>query len=103
MFVLGRFRIGAMRLIAIRPRESEGRGGMSEETSYIAIPHCAYATMADALQHSVIDKGASKTTRKAAFSALVALVNVGLLRDTSTNSQAQNGVATPRRGCAPKD
>jgi hypothetical protein len=75
-----------MRLITVRPREWEGQEGMSEDPSFIAIPHCAYAAMVDALQHAVIDKGASKTTRKAAFSALVALVNVGLISDTSTNS-----------------
>jgi hypothetical protein len=75
-----------MRLITVRPRDWDGQGGMSEDSSFTAIPDRAYAAMVDALQHAVIDKGASKPTRKASFSALVALVNVGEIRDTSTNS-----------------
>jgi hypothetical protein len=43
-----------------------------------AIPRHAYAAMIDAVECAVIDKGASKATRQAAFSALLALVDAGL-------------------------
>jgi hypothetical protein len=33
----------------------------------------------DAVQRAVLDKGASKATRKAAFSAILALVDAGLI------------------------
>jgi hypothetical protein len=51
-----------------------------------------YVAIVDAVQRAVIDKGASKATRKAAFSALLALVEAGLLiGDTSTSSPARDG------------
>jgi hypothetical protein len=64
---------------------------MSEDRSNITIPRHACTAMIDAVQCAVIDKGASKTTRKAAFAALVALVDAGLIVDTSTSSPAEDG------------
>jgi hypothetical protein len=64
---------------------------MSDDRSTITIPHRAYAAMADAVQCAVIDKGASKATRKAAFSALLALADAELIRDTSISSPAADG------------
>lgn len=40
--------------------------------------HACTAIM-DAVQRTVVDRGASKATRKSAFSALLALVDAGLL------------------------
>jgi hypothetical protein len=64
---------------------------MSDDRSTITIHRHAYAAMIDAVECAVIDKGASKATRKAAFSALLALVDAGLIRDTSTSSPAGDG------------
>jgi hypothetical protein len=64
---------------------------MSDDRSTITIPRHAYAAMVDAVQCAVIDKGASKATRKAAFSALLALADAKLIRDTSTGSPAADG------------
>jgi hypothetical protein len=69
---------------------------MSEDRSTITIPRHAYAAMIDAVEYAVIDKGASRATRKAAFSALLALVDAGLIKDTSTSSPAVDG-----KGSAP--
>jgi hypothetical protein len=77
-------------LIAVRPRKWEGQE-MSEDRSTITVPRNAYAAMIDSVQHAVIDKGASGATRKAAFSALLALADAGLIRDTSTSLPAVGG------------
>jgi hypothetical protein len=61
---------------------------MSDDRTTTTIPRHAFVAMVDAVERAVIDKGASQATRKAAFSALLALVDVGLIRDTSTNSPA---------------
>jgi len=61
---------------------------MSDDRSTITIPRHGYAAMIDAVQCAVVDRGASKATRKAAFSALLALVDAGLIIDTSTGSPA---------------
>ena len=51
-----------------------------------------YVAIVDAVQRAVTDKGAHKATHKAAFSALLALVEAGLLiADTSTSSPARDG------------
>ena len=47
---------------------------MSDDRSTVTIPLYGYV---DAVQCAVIDKRASKATRKAAFSALLALVDAG--------------------------
>jgi hypothetical protein len=57
---------------------------MSDDRSMVTIPHHAFAAMVDTVQRAVIDKGASKATRMAAFTAVLALVDAGLIRDTST-------------------
>jgi hypothetical protein len=64
---------------------------MGDERSTITIPRHAYTAMADAVQHAIIDKGASKATRKAAFSALLALVDAGLIRSKPTTWPAEDG------------
>ena len=69
---------------------------MSDDRSTISIPCEGFATIVDAVQRGVIDRGASKATRKAAFSALLALVEAGLsIGDTSISSPAadRNGPA----------
>jgi hypothetical protein len=64
---------------------------MSDDRPTITIPRHAFAAMADAVQRAVIDKGASNATRKAAFSALLALAEAELIRDTSASSPAADG------------
>jgi len=60
---------------------------MSDDRTLITIPRSSCAAILDAVQRAIIDKGASKATRKAAFSALLALVEAGLvIGDTSTIS-----------------
>jgi hypothetical protein len=59
---------------------------MSDDCIITLSPHATTAIM-DAIQRAIIDKGASKATRKAAFSALLALVDAGLINgNMSTNS-----------------
>jgi len=43
---------------------------MSDDRSTVTIPHHGFAVIVDAVQRAVLDKGASKATRKAAFSAI---------------------------------
>ena len=66
---------------------------MSDDRSIITIPRHAFAAVVDAVQRAVIDKGASKATRKAAFSTLLVLLDAGLVRDTSMTPPAadENG------------
>ena len=67
---------------------------MNDDRSAITIPHHGFAVIVDAVQRAVIDKGASKATRKAAFSAILALVDAGLvIGETSTSSPAKDDVA----------
>lgn len=66
---------------------------MSDDRTGITVPRSAYASMTDAMQRAVVDRGASKATRKAAFSALLALVDAGLIRDTSSAPTAGDGIA----------
>ncbi len=67
---------------------------MSDDRSTITIPHHGFAAIVDAVQRAVIDKGASKATRKAAFSALLALVDAGLIiGETSPSSPAREDAA----------
>jgi hypothetical protein len=74
---------------------------MSDDRASITVPRNAYTAITDAMQRAVVDRGASKATRKAAFSALLALVDAGLIRDTSAGSLAvDDGIAsgpTPSR------
>lgn len=69
---------------------------MSDHRSVITLPPDAFTMIMDAIQRAIVDKGASKATRKAAFSALLALVDAGLIVGVaSTNSPAsdETGVA----------
>jgi hypothetical protein len=64
---------------------------MSDDHTIITLPPNATTAIMDAVQRAIIDKGASKATRKAAFSALLAFVDAGLMKgDTSTNSPARD-------------
>jgi hypothetical protein len=57
----------------------------------ITMPDDCYAAVLDAIQRAVIDKCASKATRKAAFSALLALVEPGgKAGETSVSSAARD-------------
>jgi hypothetical protein len=71
-----------------------GLWSMSDDRASITVPRNAYAAITDAMQRAVVDRGASKATRKAAFSALLALVDAGLIRDSSAGSPAADGIAT---------
>lgn len=57
-------------------RSWEGRA-MGNNRVAITIPADGYAAILDAVQRAVIDRYASKATRKAAFSALLALIEAG--------------------------
>ncbi len=64
---------------------------MSDNRTIITLPPYATNAIMDAVQRAIIDKGASKATRKAAFSALLALVDAGLIKGSvSANSPARN-------------
>jgi hypothetical protein len=55
------------------------------------LPENCYAAVLDAVQRAIIDKRASKATRKAAFSALLALVEArGEAGETSLSSAARD-------------
>ena len=65
---------------------------MSDDRSTVTIHRHGYAAIVDAVQCAVIDKRASKATRKAAFSALLALVDAGLIiGDTSSSPPPSDG------------
>lgn len=55
---------------------------MSHDRAVITLSANVTATIMDAVQRAIIDKGASRATRKAAFSALIALADAGLLKGT---------------------
>ena len=57
----------------------EGRKAMGDDRSVVTLSPHATTAIVDAIQRAIIDKGASKATRKAAFSALLALVDAGLI------------------------
>jgi hypothetical protein len=63
----------------------------------ITMPDECYAAVLDAVQRTVTDKCASKATRKAAFSALLALIDAGgVPGETSVRSAARN-MSTPEQ------
>lgn len=62
--------------------QAEGQKAMSDARSIITLPPQATTAIMDAVQRAIVDKGASKATRKAAFSALLALVDAGLINGT---------------------
>jgi hypothetical protein len=59
------------------------------------MPDDCYAAVLDAVQCAVIDKRASKATRKAAFSALLALVEAGGEAGETSLSSAAKDRSTP--------
>jgi hypothetical protein len=74
---------------SIWPQE-EGQRIMSDDRSIITLPPQATTAIVDAVERATIDKGASKATRKAAFFALMALADAGLIKgSTSANSSAR--------------
>jgi hypothetical protein len=79
----------------------EGQEAMSDDRSIITLPPNATNAIMDAVQRAIIDKGASKATRKAAFSALLALADAGLIKgNLPANSPARDetGVAQTHVG-----
>ncbi len=68
---------------------------MSDDRSTMTISRNACSAMIDAVQCAVIDKGASKATRTAAFSALLALAEAGLIVDTSAAGLAADDGNAP--------
>jgi hypothetical protein len=72
---------------------------MRDDRSTITIPDDGCAAILDAVQRAIVDKYAAKATRKAAFSALLALVEAGMIvGDTSISSTAKSAntaVPTP--------
>jgi hypothetical protein len=70
---------------------------MSDDRSTITVPDGGHAAILDAVQRAAMDKGASKATRKAALSALLALIEAGLIiGDTSIGSPVSAaGVPVP--------
>jgi hypothetical protein len=66
----------------------------------ITMPDDSYAAVLDALQRAVIDKCASKVTRKVAFSALLALVEAGVVAgETSVSLTARDMSASGLNAC----
>jgi hypothetical protein len=64
---------------------------MGDDRSVVTLPPHATTAIMDAVQRAIIDKGASKATRKAAFSALLALVDAGLIKgNMPTSSPARD-------------
>lgn len=55
---------------------------MNNDRAVITLSANVTTTIMDAVQRAIIDKGASRATRKAAFSALIALADAGLLKGT---------------------
>jgi hypothetical protein len=74
------------------------------DRSTIAMPDDCYAAVLDAVQRAVIDKCASKATRKSAFSALLALVEAGVVAgETSVSSTARDMSAPGLDACQNAD
>ena len=70
---------------------------MSDDRPTITIHGQGFAAIVDAVERAIVDKGASRATRKAAFSALLALVEAGLIiGDMSIGSPASD-----KKGSAP--
>jgi hypothetical protein len=73
---------------------------MSDDRSNITIPSKSYAAILDAVQRAIVDKCASKATRRAAFSALLALIEAGSI-DSPARDARGGTVARPKtRHCA---
>ena len=64
---------------------------MNNNRFTITIPDEIWAAVLDAVQRAIVDKYAAKATRKAAFSALLTLIDAGLVAgDPSINSPARD-------------
>jgi hypothetical protein len=68
---------------------------MNDDRSTVTIPDHGFAVIVDAVQRTVLDKGASKATRKAAFSAILALVDAGLIIGVTPPSAPAKDVRAP--------
>ena len=66
---------------------------MNDDRATITFPHHGFAVIVDAVQRAVLDKGASKATRKAAFSAILALVDAGLVIGETSPGSARDSNA----------
>jgi hypothetical protein len=69
---------------------------MSNKLSTITIPDNCYAVILDAVQRAIVDKYASKATRRAAFSALLALIEAGVVVGNTSISSTFNNAGRER-------
>lgn len=61
----------------------------------VTLHHDACVAVMDSIQRTIIDKGASRATRKAAFSALLVLIDAGLITvDASADEPARDKIGT---------
>jgi hypothetical protein len=68
---------------------------MRDNRFTITVPRETWTAILDAIQHAIVDKYAAKATRKAALSALLALIDAGVVvGDTSINSPARDARGT---------
>src|SRR5262249_41724972 len=82
-------------------RVSGGTRAMTDDRSAVTIPHHGFTAIVDAVQRVVIDKGAPKSKRKAAISAMLAPDDAGLvIGDTSAGPPAREGPARRTSGRA---
>jgi hypothetical protein len=69
---------------------------MSDDRFAITIPSESGTAILDAVQRALIDRYASKATRNAAFSALLALIEAGaVVGDAPINSSARDASGSP--------
>jgi hypothetical protein len=68
---------------------------MSNKLSTITIPDNCYAVILDAIQRAIVDKYASKAARQAAFSALLALIEAGVVVGNTSISSTTRGASAP--------
>lgn len=71
---------------------------MNNNLSTVTIRDECYAVILDAVQRAIIDKYASKATRKAAFSVLLALMEAGVVAgETPVSSTRRDSVSSTTR------
>src|SRR5260370_35127039 len=68
---------------------------MMADRSTVTMPYQGFGVRIDAAQRAVLDKGGSKATRKAAFSAILALVDAGLIIGVTPPGSPAKGVRAP--------
>jgi hypothetical protein len=75
---------------------------MKDDRSTITMPRNAWAMVMDSIQRAIIDKSASKVTRKAAFSALMALIDAGLIAGEISTSPGGDKAGVAQKHAATK-